>query len=406
MSSSLTSTLTSSRRATQTEHPHIHLVLNKYASVEGICLLAVGSPSWGPPSKAFAHVEGIAQERETQCYGDLLGYTELREALVGRLESFGFDSRGYTMAITVGAQQAFLNLALLLCDEGDEAVMIAPYYFSHKLALQLAGATINTCFFDLETLKPDWDSLELIMQTKRPKTVVLTSPNNPSGLVYSKDDIDRMTQLCKLHGSWLIIDQTYFEFLYNDASHYFPPSSSSGNNVIHVFSLSKAFGIPGWRVGYVMVPNELMENFDKVQDTNPSHAVIISQKFALECLKQDFDEEEGTGKTFVQSKVESLAIIRDALWPILAPLGVIKTEGAFYFLVPVPKYVSEEEAIDILAIQFKILLMPGSVFGCENFLRLSYVNLDHKHADFTNILERIKSGFQFLWDLSVQRQGK
>ena len=95
-------------------------------------------------------------------------------------------------------------------------MLISPYYFSHKLALQLCGAQVKICNFDKHTLMPNWDDLGQIMARDRPKAIVITTPNNPSGAIWTEDDLKRVIDLAKLYQSWLIVDQTYYEFIFQD----------------------------------------------------------------------------------------------------------------------------------------------------------------------------------------------
>ncbi len=103
------------------------------------------------------------------------------------------------------------------------------------------------------------------MQTAPPKMVVLTTPNNPSGAVWTDSELSRIIALCKQHNSWLVVDQTYHDFTFNGTSHVYPCKSKFGyQNVIHIFSMSKAFGMPGWRVGYAVYPDHLRDHMRKV----------------------------------------------------------------------------------------------------------------------------------------------
>lgn len=399
--------MSSSRRATSTERPYIEDVLDKYC-VPGhnLTMMALGSSHWSPPSVALDSITKYLHERETQRYGNILGLPELRERLALRLESRGLKCMprdGMTLAVTSGANQAFTNIALNLCDQGDNAVLLTPYYFSHKLALQLAGVNVFLSTFDKQTHKPDFEELSKLLEETRPKLLVMTTPSNPSGAVFELDELQRISSLCKRHGTWLVADQVYHEFLYDGAQHVFPCSTALNyDRIIHIFSLSKAFGMPGWRVGYAVFPSVLTDDFRKIQDTNPTHATILSQKLALECLNVDESLRGSEGLGFVEKEVRGLDAVREALWTVLAPLGTVRTQGAFYFLVPVPSGVTEEEAVDILASRFGVLLMLGSPFGAPQHLRLSYGGLPPENA--LGAVQRLKDGFQALEELAESRR--
>jgi len=387
--------------------------LDKYAELPNLTMMAIGSAHWSPPVEALERLAPSMHLRETHRYGNLLGLPALQDALRARLQKHGLETSELELAVTAGANQAFMNLALLLCDQDDECIILAPYYFSHKLALQLAGAKISLCAFDPETLKPNWDELERTMTpssssplSRPPKMLVMTSPCNPSGVVFDAQDLERIVRLCKATNTWLVVDQTYYEFLYEDATHLFPCSTRFGyDRIVHIFSLSKAFGMAGWRVGYTVFPKQLASDFRKIQDTNPTHASMISQRLALECIRADDDGATSAGEehvSFVKSRVLELSRVREAIWPIVAAMGTVRSSGAFYFLVPLPKEVSEEEAVDLLAREYGVLLMLGFPFGAPQHLRLSFGGIPP--ADAMSAVDRLKAGFERIVALAEERR--
>lgn len=221
-----------------------------------------------------------------------------------------------------------------------------------------------------------------------------------------------MVNLCRDSGAWLVFDQTYEEFLFDNAKHEYPCGTKLGyNNIVHLFSFSKSYGIPGWRVGFSIAPTSLTDSFRKLQDTIPTCAPIVSQKLAEQCLVLEgrllaeaiAESKDLSASSWVQSKIQGLVHIREAVWEAVAPMGTIRTNGAFYFLVPVPALISEDEAVDILATQFKVLLMPGRAFGADNYMRLSYGSLDPERS--LPAVERLRLGCQHLLQLSRTRNG-
>lgn len=303
--------------------------------------------------------------------------------------------------ITCGANQAFTNVALCICNQGDGAIILAPYYFSHKLSLQLAGANIEVCPYDSSTFFPCIEKLASLIERIRPSVVVATSPNNPSGAVWPFSLIAEIVSQCKRFGSWLVVDETYHEILHGEVEHKLPCGTELGyDKIIHISSFSKAFGMAGWRVGYLAYPRELNENMRKIQDTIPTHTCVLSQKLAELCLDHDDILIQSTGSSFVQCKVKELIYNREMLWKIVKPLGTIKTYGGFYFLVPSPKGIKgnlkEDNVVDILATKFKVLVMPGSPFGAPGFLRISYGNIS-----VVDVFSRLEAGFEYLQTATI-----
>jgi aspartate/methionine/tyrosine aminotransferase len=264
----------------------------------------------------------------------------------------------------------------------------------------MCGSKVNICSFQSD-FYPIWEELEDMFINKKPKLLVLTSPNNPSGLVWSEDNLIRIINICKKYDSWLIVDQTYYELLFNDKKHNFPCSNKYNySKIIHLFSFSKNFSMAGWRVGYVVFPfnKELIDNMRKIQDCIPAHTTILSQKLAIKCL--DVDENYNNNinnNSWVQDTISSLNIARDALMPILIKYGAVITDGSFYFLVPVPNGIIEIDAIDILARKFRVLLMGGSAFGAPNYMRLSYGSINP--SVILTAVQNIKDGLEYLTKL-------
>jgi aromatic aminotransferase len=251
----------SSKRVENTEQPYIENILDKYAGLPNVTSLALGSSYWGPPIQALEDVKDQLFARDSHRYGNLFGLPALRDHLIQSLSQQGVDTKDMDIMITAGANQAFTNIALALCDSGDHAIIIAPYYFSHLLALQLSEAQTHICPFEPETLYPDWTVLEQLISTHKPKIVVVTTPNNPSGKVWSKAALERLIRLCASTDSYLVVDQTYYEFLYDNDIHTFP---TGYEKLVHVFSLSKVYGLAGWRVGYTLFSKSLTEDMRKV----------------------------------------------------------------------------------------------------------------------------------------------
>lgn len=391
-----------SSRVKKTGAPHIEDVLEKYSSLENCIRLALGSSFWQPPIEAIEALDTSLLASDTHRYGAILGLSTLRQRLISRLIRSGLSMDDQEIAVTCGANQAFVNVALALCDNADATVMIAPYYFSHLSALQLAGANVTITAFESATLKPDWKTFEAQMELVQPKLVVCTTPNNPSGVVWSDSELERLISICQRSESWLILDETYAEFTYDGEIYTIPCSKKlKYDKIIHIFSLSKSFGMPGWRVGYVVYPSILNLEMRKIQDTIPTHCPVISQILAVQMIDYDDAYIAEKGISWVTSKIRSLDEVRTAVWDAVSSLGTIRTNGAFYFLVPVPANVTEEEAVHVLATEHGVLLMLGWPFGAPGYLRLSYGSLPP--SETVSAVSRLKTGVAHLIRLSESR---
>lgn len=170
-----------SNRILQTEQPYIEDVLDKYSHLYNITNLALGSSYWSPPESALEALKDSIGMRSIQRYGNILGLPELKDKFKYILTKKSFVFNNMEIAITAGANQAFMNVALTLIDEGDNAIIVSPYYFSHLLSLQLCQANISKCSFEENTLEPNWHLLEEQITTLKPKLVssscIISTPN-------------------------------------------------------------------------------------------------------------------------------------------------------------------------------------------------------------------------------------
>jgi aspartate/methionine/tyrosine aminotransferase len=160
-----------STRVIQTERPHIEDVLDSYSGIPDLTTLALGSSYWNPPDFALSSVQDELLSRNNHRYGNILGFPPLRRALDSLLHQQGIDMEGMEVSVTAGANQGFLNVAMLLSDTNDNVIIVAPYYFSHLLSCQLCQANVHICPFDPHTLQPNWSILSEMVTRLNPKLV-------------------------------------------------------------------------------------------------------------------------------------------------------------------------------------------------------------------------------------------
>jgi len=273
---------------------------------------------------------------------------------------------GYDVQVTAGCNQAFANVVAAVMDEGSEAVIFSPVYFNHVMALQLGGAKIVTvpCGPDLT---PDPATVPF---TDKTRMVVVITPCNPTGAVVSGETLKALAEACRARNVWLVIDYTYLFFTYDGVVQ----DVVSGDNVILLFSFSKAFGMPGFRVGWIGYPaarKELALALGKVQDCVVISASIMSQNVALGALQ--------AGAPWVKERLKDLEANREAVWAAIssAPrVSAKRTAGAFYFFVKLPEGAAGDvEVAEWLVKEHGVAVVAGTVFGCPGHLRVCYGNL-------------------------------
>jgi aspartate/methionine/tyrosine aminotransferase len=202
--------------------------------------------------------------------------------------------------------------------------------------------------------------------------VVTVSPNNPTGAVYPETTLRQINRLCAVKGIYHFSDEAYEYFTYADVPHFSPGSIDGAcRHTISFFSLSKSFGFAGWRVGYVVLPENLLLSMRKVQDTNLICAAMPSQYAAIGAL--------GAGYAYTAKWIPALRCVRDTVLTRLVELGsrvsVVETSGAFYAFARInDTQMSDLELVRWLIEAHQIAVVPGSAFGCEEgcWLRISY----------------------------------
>ncbi|CAL5373581.1 unnamed protein product [Camellia sinensis] len=360
------------RRAVQTETPIMVLIQEVIRGAKDALSLAQGVVYWQPPKRALDKVKELVWEPSVSRYGADEGLPELREALVRKLRQENNLHKSSVM-VTAGANQAFVNLVLTLCDAGDSVVMFAPYYFNAYMSFQMTGVTnILVGPGNPKTLHPDEDWLEKTLRETKPtpKLVTVVNPGNPSGTYIPLPLLKRISDLCRDAGCWLVVDNTYEYFMYDGLKH----SCVEGNHIVNIFSFSKAYGMMGWRVGYIAYPTEVAgfgAQLLKIQDNIPICAAIISQRLALYSLE--------VGPEWVTEQVKDLVKNRAIVLEALSPLGddaVKGGEGAIYLWAKLPdKCVDDYEVIRWLATKHGVVVIPGSACGCPGHLRISFGGL-------------------------------
>jgi aromatic aminotransferase len=200
-----------SSRINLTADPCIVFTKALMSSTEDTLSLAQGIVHWAPPAAAIARATAMATDPAVSSYGPDEGSPALREALRKKL-TVENGLKGYDVHITAGANQAFMNVVLALLDPGDKAVLFTPYYFNHHMALTM-GCGVDSVLLGPcnAAFRPDlnWLELQLTQTRSPPKMVVLTNPCNPTGVLLTREELERAAAMTAAAGAWLIVDDTY-----------------------------------------------------------------------------------------------------------------------------------------------------------------------------------------------------
>lgn len=283
----------------------------------------------------------------------------------------------HDIMVTAGANQAFVNVMLTICDPGDDVLLPAPYYLAHKNALAMTNVHAIHVQPNLSTLLPSLQSISSA-QTCRTRALVITNPNNPAGVVYPAQLLNGLSEFCARRGMYLILDEAYREYnftaLDRDSPQHPVFSPKLAPHIIKLHTMSKAFGLAGWRIGAVTYPRDLSEHMCKAQDTIPTHASNFSQAVAHFALAMPF--------THVFEAVCIRHIFVSALVNLYrgTPLQekFVIPDGAFYVFTPYSfeptscKTNDDDYVVHRLATDFGVLVIPGYSFGLSGYVRVCY----------------------------------
>ena len=369
--------LAASRRAERVQMPIIPTVAGWISETPGTISLGQGVVHYGPPPAALRKIPAFLENAAHHKYLPDAGLPSLRKAFEEKLRAEnGIDAPfGRRIFVTAGANQGFLNALLCLCDQGDEVILLSPYYFNHEMAVRLAGCR-PVCVPTDRNYQPRLASIGAAM-TARTRAVVTVSPNNPAGVVYPPDALRAINRLCAARGIYHISDEAYEYFTYDGAEHC-SPGSFGGEHTISLFSMSKAYGMASWRVGFLVVPEHLFDDMMKIQDTVIICAPAVSQAVALGAL--------AAGRSFCLRRLPAIARVRERMLAAFSRIPDLLTippsQGAFYFLAKVRTFLDDLTLVERLIREHRVAVIPGGTFGIGEgcSLRISYGNLRSEAA--------------------------
>jgi aspartate/methionine/tyrosine aminotransferase len=287
---------------------------------------------------------------------------------------------------------AFMHAVLAVTQPGDEIILPAPFYFNHEMAIQMAGCRAVVVPSDAH-YQLRIDAIEAAV-TERTRAVVTISPNNPTGAVLDAASLQAVNGLCRDRGVYHVSDETYEYFTY-DARHVSPASfPSAAGHTISLFSLSKAYGFAGWRVGYMVYPADLAAAMAKIQDTILICTAIVAQRAALAAMN--------VGRAYCQPFVRELAGVRRLVLDALATLHPLcetpAADGAFYCFLRVNTPLDPMTVAERLIREHRVAVVPGPAFGMTEgcSFRVSYGAL--QKATVAEGIGRLVKGLKAICD--------
>jgi aspartate/methionine/tyrosine aminotransferase len=357
----------SSRRIASVQSPIIPIVRDLIESNPGTISLGQGVVSYGPPPQALERAAHFPSDPQLNKYAPVPGYPPLLEALTRKLRDengIRLDSDRRLM-VTAGANMAFVNALLAIADPEDEIILLRPFYFNYEMAVAMANC--RTVIVDTDRdYQPDLDAIRDAI-TPRTRAIITISPNNPTGAVYPRDTLTEINSLCRERGLYHIHDEAYEYFTYGGVRHFSPGAlPDSEAHTVSLFSLSKSYGFASWRIGYMVIPEQLFEPVRKIQDTILICAPVVSQEAAVGALE--------AGPAYCRANLAEIAAARQVMMDSLSPLHDIlevpPADGAFYFLIRLKANLDDMAVIERLIRKHRVAVIPGGTFGVTGSCRL------------------------------------
>jgi len=331
-----------------------------------------GEPDFPTPDHIKQAAVRALEENFTK-YTPTVGTRDLKEALVDRhAKDFGSHYSVEECLVTVGGKQAIFEAMMATLNDGDEVILPVPYWVSYLDIINYAGG--KAVFLETEeaenfTMRAD--AVEKLI-TLRTRMIVVNSPNNPTGAVVSREEMERLLEVAARHKVLLMSDECYCQFLYDDPP-YSLGSSMDRDHLLIVGSLSKTYAMTGWRVGFALGSNKLLANMLKLQSHSTSNPTSIAQKAAVEALRASQDS--------VRAMLAEYRRRRDRVVEGLRSIPNVKCtlpQGAFYAYPNISAYLNRDGLADTTVLAEKLLeeahvaVVPGPAFGTQQHVRLSY----------------------------------
>ena len=337
---------------------------------EDVCSFSAGEPDFDTPTHIRAAAKKALDEGKTR-YGPAAGEAGLRKAIAEKLlrdNQLAYNADN--VIVTNGGKQSLYNLIMALIEAGDEVIIPAPYWLSYPEMVTLAGGTsviVNTSLENHYKITPE--QLEAAI-TPKTKLFVLNSPSNPTGIVYTPEEIAALAKIVVEKDILVVSDEIYEKILYDGAIHRsiasFGPEIFQRSIISNGFA--KAFSMTGWRVGYIAGPVEIVKAMTKIQSHSTSNVCTFAQYGAIAALESSQDCIEEMVKAFSQRRQYILERVR-----AIPGLNCPTPNGAFYVFIDISQtgLKSPDFCQKLLETQ-KVAAIPGIAFGADDCIRLSY----------------------------------
>ncbi len=355
-----------------------------------------GEPDFPTPDYIVAAAQAACADARWHRYTPAGGLPELKEAIAAKtLRDSGYDVKASQVLVTNGGKQALYNAFAALLNPGDEAILPAPYWTTYPEAIRLAGGVpVEVMTDETSGYRATVEQLEAA-RTPRTTMLVFVSPSNPTGAVYSPAEVEAIGRWAAEHGLWVVTDEIYEHLVYGDAEFSSMPVlvPELADRCVIVNGVAKTYAMTGWRVGWMIGPDDIVKGATNLQSHATSNVANVSQVAALAAVSGDLAAVEEMKVAFDRRRLLITGLL-DAIPGVACPTP----EGAFYVYPSVKGLIgstlrgsrieSSSQLAGIILDEAEVAVVPGEAFGTPGYLRLSYATSD---ADITEGVGRIAS---------------
>ena len=364
----------------------------KRMAAKGIDVISfsTGEPDFDTPTLiADAGIDAIRGGKTH--YTDARGTPALRQAVASMFQrEHGIESDPERVLVSAGGKQSIFYLLASILDPGDEVVLQAPYWVSYPSMISINDGTPVVVETSVAAgFKMSASDLENAM-TEQTKCIILNSPSNPTGAMYTEGEIRAFVEIARNHDCFLLSDELYARIIYGEVSHYSPASdATAADRILTVNGVSKSWAMTGWRIGFATGPADVIAAAGAIQSQVASNPCSISQAAAVTAIEQGDEEAERLRQAFEVRRTlmaEGLGRIDDVQWTM--------PDGAFYFFVDISRYFGPQfrdglAIADSLLEEEALAFVPGIAFGEPSGIRLSYAC---SNEDIVRGTERLARG--------------
>lgn len=371
-------------RKAQAIEPSLTLAITakaKEMKEKGIDVISfsAGEPDFNTPKNIINAAIKAMEDGNTK-YTSVNGILQLREAICKKFkDDNGLEYNPSQIVVSTGAKQSLANTFLAILNPGDEVIVSTPYWVSYPELIKLAdGKPVFVEGDEKSNYKFTKENLEKAV-TAKTKAIVLNTPNNPTGTIYNKEELEVIADFAKKYDIIIISDEMYEKLIYDNENHISIASLSKDayERTIVINGLSKSYAMTGWRIGYCATSEKIAKLMISIQSHVTSNVCSITQYAALEALNGPQDEitkminEFEKRRNYMINRIESID-----------NLSIVKPKGAFYIMINIENCLGKEINGKILndSMEFcaslleneKLAVIPGKAFGLNNYIRISY----------------------------------